>query len=126
VNASTVHEDIQCDPGFEVVRGDTRHADKESAFIAQQYAKAAADIAHFLRGAGSFLADRSYLLARTPFIEKEGGQKFLAQWDQTALEVCKYKEKISCINDYVIPLAMLYNIQHYREAGLDPKKPPAT
>ena len=25
------------------------------------------------------------------FIEKEGGQKFLAQYDQAALEVCKYK-----------------------------------
>ena len=60
----------------------------------------------------------------TPFIEKEGGQRFLAQWDQGALEVCKYKGKIYCINDYVNPLALLYNTQHFKEAGLDPNKPP--
>jgi len=60
----------------------------------------------------------------TPFIEKEGGQKFLAQWDQKALETCKYKGKIYCLNDYVNPLALLYNTQHFKEAGLDPGKPP--
>jgi multiple sugar transport system substrate-binding protein len=60
----------------------------------------------------------------TPFIEKEGGQKFLAQWDQKALETCKYKGKIYCLNDYVNPLALLYNTQHFKEAGLDPNKPP--
>ena len=33
----------------------------------------------------------------TPFIEKEGGEKFLAQWDQKALETCKYKGKIYAV-----------------------------
>jgi multiple sugar transport system substrate-binding protein len=113
-------------PGIEVVRDDSRYADKESVYIAQSQAKAAADIAHFLHRAIPLLADRGYIMDLTPFIEKEGGQKFLAQWDQAALEVCRYKGKFYCINDYANPLALLYNTVHYKEAGLDPNKPPAT
>ncbi len=111
-------------PGIEVVRDDSRYADKETVYIAQSQAKAAADIAHFLHRAIPLFAERGFLMDLTPFIEREGGQKFLAQWDQHALETCKYKGKIYCLNDYVNPLALLYNTQHFREAGLDPNKPP--
>jgi multiple sugar transport system substrate-binding protein len=114
----------RANPGIEIVRDESRYADKESVYIAQSQAKVAADIAHFLHRAIPLLADRGYIMDLTPFIEKEGGQKFLAQWDQAALEVCKYKGKIYCINDYVNPLALLYNTVHYKEAGLDPNKPP--
>jgi multiple sugar transport system substrate-binding protein len=113
-------------PGIEVVRDDSRYGDKEQVYIAQSQAKAAADIAHFQHRAIPLFADRGFLMDLTPFIEKEGGQKFLAQWDQKALETCKYKGKIYCLNDYVNPLALLYNTQHFKEAGLDPNKPPTT
>jgi ABC-type glycerol-3-phosphate transport system substrate-binding protein len=113
-------------PGIEVVRDDSRYADKESVYIAQSQAKSAADIAHFLHRAIPQLADRGYIMDLTPFIEKEGGQKFLDQWDPKALEVCKYKGKFYCLPDYANPLALLYNTVHYKEAGLDPNKPPAT
>jgi len=111
-------------PGIEVVRDDSRYGDKETVYIAQSQAKAAADIAHFQHRAIPLFADRGFIMDLTPFIEKEGGQKFLAQWDQKALETCKYKGKIYCLNDYVNPLALLYNTQHFKEAGLDPTKPP--
>jgi len=111
-------------PGIEVVRDDSRYGDKETVYIAQSQAKAAADIAHFQHRAIPMFADRGFIMDLTPFIEKEGGQKFLAQWDQKALETCKYKGKIYCLNDYVNPLALLYNTQHFKEAGLDPNKPP--
>jgi multiple sugar transport system substrate-binding protein len=111
-------------PGIEVVADESRYGDKETVYIAQSQAKAAADIAHFMHRAIPLFAERGYIMDLTPFIEREGGQKWLAQWDQTALEVCKYKGKIYCINDYVNPLALLYNTQHFKEAGLDPNKPP--
>jgi multiple sugar transport system substrate-binding protein len=111
-------------PGIEVVRDDSRYGDKETVYIAQSQAKAAADIAHFQHRAIPLFADRGFIMDLTPFIEKEGGEKFLAQWDQKALETCKYKGKIYCLNDYVNPLALLYNTQHFKEAGLDPAKPP--
>jgi ABC-type glycerol-3-phosphate transport system substrate-binding protein len=116
----------KANPGIEVVRDDSRYADKESVYIAQSQAKSAADIAHFLHRAIPQLADRGYIMDLTPFIEKEGGQKFLDQWDSKALEVCKYKGKFYCLPDYANPLALLYNTVHYKEAGLDPNKPPAT
>jgi multiple sugar transport system substrate-binding protein len=113
-------------PGIEVVRDESRYGDKETVYIAASQAKAAADIAHFQHRAIPLFADRGFIMDLTPFIEKEGGKKFLAQWDPKALETCTYKGKIYCLNDYVNPLALLYNTQHFKEAGLDPAKPPTT
>ena len=114
----------KANPDIEVVRDESRYGDKETVYIAQSQAKAAADIAHFQHRAIPLFAERGYLMDLTPFIEREGGQKFLAQWDQNAMETCKYKGKIYCLNDYVNPLTLLYNTQHFKEAGLDPSKPP--
>ena len=60
-------------PGIQVVRDDSRYGDKESVFITQSQAKAAADIAHFSYRAIRPLADRGFLLDLTPFVQKEGG-----------------------------------------------------
>src|SRR4030042_68742 len=45
-------------PGIEVVRDDSRYGDKETVYIAQSQAKAAADIAHFQHRAIPLFADR--------------------------------------------------------------------
>jgi len=116
----------KANPDIEVVRDESRLADKESVYTTQSQAKAAADIAHFMHRPIPLFAERGYIMDLTPFIEKEGGQKFLAQWDQASLEVCKYKGKIYCLTDFVNPMTLLYNTVHYKEAGLDPTKPPAT
>ena len=116
----------KANPGIEVVRDESRYGDKEAVYTTQSQAKVAADIAHFQHRPIPFFAERGYIMDLTPFIEKEGGQKFLAQWDPAALEVCKYKGKIYCLPDYVNPLALLYNTVHFKEVGLDPNKPPAT
>jgi len=113
-------------PGIEVVRDDSRYGDKEAVFIAQSQANAAPDIAHFSYRPIRQFADRGYILDLTPFIQKEGGDKFLAQWDQRALETCRYKGKIWCLPEDLDPMVLLYNTQHFKEAGLDPNKPPAT
>lgn len=113
-------------PGIQVVRDDSRYGDKEAVFITQSQAKAAADIAHFSYRAIRHLADRGFLLDLTPFVEKEGGATYLAQWDQGALEMCRYKGKLYCLPDDLNPLILMYNTQHFREAGLDAAKPPRT
>jgi multiple sugar transport system substrate-binding protein len=113
-------------PGIQVVRDDSRYGDKEAVFITQSQAKAAADIAHFSYRAIRHLADRGFLMDLTPFVEKEGGAKYLAQWDPAALEMCKYKGKLHCLPDDLNPLVLMYNTVHFKEAGLDPAKPPAT
>jgi multiple sugar transport system substrate-binding protein len=113
-------------PGVQVVREDSKYGDKEAVFTAQSQAKAAADIAHFsIRPIRSF-ADHGFLLDLTPFVEKEGGAKFLAQWDPVALEMCRYKGKLYCLPDNLDPVVLMYNIEHFKQAGLDPDKPPTT
>jgi ABC-type glycerol-3-phosphate transport system substrate-binding protein len=116
----------QANAGIEVVRDESRYADKESVFITQSQAKAAADIAHFSYRPIRLLADRSYLLDITPYVEKEGGASYLTQFDQAALEMCRYKGKLYCLPDDLDPLILMYNMQLFKEAGLDPSKPPAT
>jgi multiple sugar transport system substrate-binding protein len=116
----------QANPGIEVVRDDSRYGDKEAVFTTQSQAKAAADIPHFSYRPIRHFADRGYLLDLTPFIEREGGAKYLAQWDPAALEICKYKGKIYCLPDDLNPLVLMYNTQHFKEAGLDPTKPPTS
>ncbi|MBI3457026.1 MAG: ABC transporter substrate-binding protein [Candidatus Rokubacteria bacterium] len=113
-------------PGIQVVRDDSRYADKEAVFITQSQAKAAADIPHFSYRAIRHLADRGFLLDLTPFVDKEGGASFLAQWDPAALEMCKYQGKLYCLPDDLNPLVLMYNTVHFREAGLDPARPPTT
>lgn len=113
-------------PGIQVVRDDSRYADKEAVFITQSQAKVAADIPHFSYRVIRHLADRGFLMDLTPFIEKEGGAGYLAQWDPAALEMCKYQGKLYCLPDDLNPLVLMYNTVHFREAGLDPAKPPTT
>jgi multiple sugar transport system substrate-binding protein len=128
VNALDAFKDDfnKANPGIEVVRDESRYADKETVYTATSQAKAAADIAHFQHRPIPMFAERGYLLPLDAFIEKEGGQKFLAQYDQSALEVCKYKGKIYCLPDFVNPMGMLINMAHYKEVGLDPTKPAAS
>jgi len=116
----------QSNPGIEVVRDDSRYADKEAVFTTQSQAKAAADISHFSYRPVRQFAERGYVMDLTPFIEKEGGQKYLAQWDEGALEICKYKGKIYCLPDDMNPMVLMYNKELFKEVGLDPAKPPAT
>jgi multiple sugar transport system substrate-binding protein len=116
----------QANPGVEVVRDDSRYADKESVFVTQSQAKAAADIAHFSYRPIRNFAERGYLLDLTPYIEKEGGAKYLAQFDPDVLKVCEYKGRYYCLPDDMNPMVLMYNTQLFKEAGLDPTKPPAT
>jgi multiple sugar transport system substrate-binding protein len=113
-------------PRIQVVREDSRYGDKEAVFTSQSQAKAAADIAHFsIRPIRNF-ADHGFLLDLTPFVEKEGGAKFLAQWDPAALEMCRYKGKLYCLPDNLDPVVLMYNIEHFKHVGLNPDKPPTT
>ncbi len=113
-------------PRIQVVREDSRYGDKEAVFTSQSQAKAAADIAHFsIRPIRNF-ADHGFLLDLTPFVEKEGGAKFLAQWDPAALEMCRYKGKLYCLPDNLDPVVLMYNIEHFKQVGLNPDKPPTT
>jgi len=113
-------------PGIELARDDSRYADHVSMFVTQSQAKVAADIAHFSFRSIRHLADRGYLMDLTPFIEKEGGASYLAQWDPSAVEMCRYKGKQFCLPDQMDPGAIIFNTLHFKEAGLDPNTPPAT
>lgn len=113
-------------PGIQLARDDSRYADHVSMFITQSQGKAAADIAHFSYRSIRHLADRGYLMDLTPFVEKEGGATFLAQWDPSAVELCRFKGKLYCLPDQMDPGALIYNTAHFKEAGLDPNRPPAT
>lgn len=113
-------------PGIQIVRDETTYAEKDSVFVTQSKAKAAADIGHFMLRPIPAFADQGFLLDLTPFIEKEGGASYLAQWDKDDLAACEYKGKRYCLPEELNPIVLTYNKVHFKEAGLDPNKPPTT
>ncbi len=56
----------KANPGIEVVRDESRYADKETVYTATSQAKAAADIAHFQHRPIPMFAERGYLLPLAP------------------------------------------------------------
>jgi ABC-type glycerol-3-phosphate transport system substrate-binding protein len=70
--------------------------------------------------------DKGYAKDLTPFIEKEGGAKFLEPWYPLCINMMKYKGKVHAMPGDYMSMVLIYNTELFKEAGLDPKKPPKT
>lgn len=69
----------------------------------------------------SFLADHSKLVAN------EGGEKFTQIWDKKNFDLCRSADgKLLGLPIWTSVQAMIYNEGWFRDAGLDPDKPPKT
>jgi ABC-type glycerol-3-phosphate transport system substrate-binding protein len=70
--------------------------------------------------------DKGYAMDLTPFIEKEGGAKFLEAWYPLCINMMKHKGKVRAMPGDYMSMVLIYNTELFKEAGLDPKKPPKT
>lgn len=111
-------------PNIKIQLEPITYGDKESVFITQSEARAAADIAHFSYRPIAAFIEKGYLLDLTPFVEREPGfkEKFL----EKPLSISTRDGRIYALPDDFNPLALLYNTEMFKEAGLNPRIPPET
>ena len=111
-------------PDIKIQFDPVTYGEKEMVFTNQSEAKVAADIVHFSYRPIPIFIEKKYLLDLTPFVEKETGlkEKFL---EETLALSMKNGRIYSLPDDYNI-IVLVYNKKMFREAGIDPNKPPAT
>ncbi len=65
-----------------------------------------------------------YLKDLSPFVEKAGGKAFLGNFYDTLIQLASEDGKVFAIPSFAGGYIIYYNTEMYREAGLDPAKPP--
>lgn len=60
----------------------------------------------------------------TPFIQREGGQRFLKAWYETPLRTLTHQGKVMAMPGDFMSMVVIYNRELFRAAGLDPNRPP--
>ena len=68
------------------------------------------------------LAGKNALLDLGPYVP----QNFRDEIVPVALSSCYYRDKLWGLPDQTNGLCLFYNKEHFRAAGLDPERPPAT
>ena len=71
-------------------------------------------------------ADQGYLANLEPFIEKQGGADYKKDFYKPVVDVGSYKGAMYGLPSFSGSLLLQYNTTMFREAGLDPNKPPTT
>lgn len=108
--------DVQLDP--------VTYANKEQVFTTQSEAGIAADIAHFTYRPIPVFIEKGYLMDLSPFLAREPGLKegFLPG----PLSMSSRGDKVYALPDDFDIIVLVYNKKLFRDAGLDPNRPPAT
>lgn len=67
-----------------------------------------------------------YLRDLTPFIEKAGGKAYTSQFYDSLMQLATMDGKIYALPGFAGGYVIYYNTEMFKEAGLDPNKPPTT
>jgi sn-glycerol 3-phosphate transport system substrate-binding protein len=71
-------------------------------------------------------ADQGYLTNLEPFMAKEGGPEYKKDFYAPVVQVGSFKEAMYGLPSFSGSLLLQYNTAMFKDAGLDPNKPPAT
>ena len=69
---------------------------------------------------------QGYLKDLTPYVDKAGGKSFLGQFYDSLIQLAMDNGKVYAIPSFAGGYVIYYNTEMYKEAGLDPGKPPTT
>lgn len=106
---------------FEVVS----YAEKEAKYATAIQAGAGADLMHLAGYSIRNFVESGYLLDITPFVQKEPAG-FLDQWYPHLVDLLKYQGKLYGLPSDYMAMILAYDKKLFKEAGLDPNKPPKT
>ncbi|MBI5968745.1 MAG: sugar ABC transporter substrate-binding protein [Deltaproteobacteria bacterium] len=113
-------------PNVKVVMEPVSYKDKETKYTVESAAGKAPDIFHVHAFSLPMFFGKGYAMDLTPFIEKEGGSKFLESWYPLCIDLVKHKGKVHAMPGDYMTMVLIYNTELFKAAGLDPKKPPQT
>jgi len=112
-------------PDIKITFEPVSYGEKETKYITASEAGQAPDVMHLHAYSLAAFIEKGYALDLTPFINKEKAG-FLDAWYALPLTLCKYKGKVYAMpGDYMAQI-LVRNTELYKEAGLDPAKPPVT
>ena len=112
-------------PNIKVILEPVSYKEKETKYTVESAAGKAPDVFHVHAFSLPMFFGRGYAKDLTPFIKKEG-PKFLDAWYPLPLKLMKYKGKVHAMPGDYMTIVLFYNTQMFKDAGLDPDKPPKT
>ncbi len=112
-------------PDIEVILETVSYGEKETKYITASIAETAPDVMHLHAYSLRSFIERGFCLDLTPFIEKEG-KDFLKAWYAKPLTLCSYEGKLYAMPGDYMAQVLVRNTEMFKEAGLDPAKPPQT
>jgi ABC-type glycerol-3-phosphate transport system substrate-binding protein len=106
------------------------YAEKETKYITEIQAGAGPDLMHLHGFSIRSFIEKGFLYDITPYIQQEGktawGGDFIETWYPQTVELMVYQEKYYGLPSDFMSMVLFYNKNLFREAGLDPNKPPRT
>ncbi|MEW5718927.1 MAG: ABC transporter substrate-binding protein, partial [Chloroflexota bacterium] len=106
---------------FEVVS----YAEKEAKYATAIQAGTGPDLMHLAGYSIRNFVESGYLLDITPFVKREPAG-FLDQWYPHLVDLFKYQDKQYGLPSDYMAMILAYDKKLFKEAGLDPNKPPKT
>ena len=106
------------------------YAEKETQYITEIQTGAGPDLMHLHGFSIRSFIEKGFLYDLTPFIQQEDettwGGKFMDTWYPQTVELMRYQGKYYALPSDFMSMVLFYNKNLFKEAGLDPGKPPQT
>jgi multiple sugar transport system substrate-binding protein len=112
-------------PNIKVVLEPVSYKEKETKYTVESAAGRAPDVFHVHAFSLPMFFSKGFAKDLTPFIEKEGSG-FLDAWYPLPIKLMKHNGKMHAMPGDYMTMVLFYNTNIFKEAGLDPNKPPKT
>lgn len=112
-------------PDIKITFEPVSYGEKETKYITASEAGQAPDVMHLHAYSLRAFIEKGYALDLTPFISKEKAD-FLDAWYALPLTLCKSQGKVYAMPGDYMAQVLVRNTELFKEAGLDPAKPPKT
>jgi multiple sugar transport system substrate-binding protein len=109
-------------PNIKIALEPVSYKDKEPKYTVEIAAGKGPDIFHVHAFSLPMFFHKGFAMDLTPFIEKEGGAKFLEPWYALCINMMKHKGKVRAMPGDYMSMVLVYNTELFKAAGLDAKK----
>ena len=110
-------------PNIQVKMEPVSYKEKETKYTVESAAGRAPDVFHVHAFSLPMFFSKGFAKDLTPYIEKEGAG-FLDAWYPLPVELMKHNGKVMAMPGDYMTMVLFYNTEMFKDAGLDPKKPP--